>query len=156
MIKIVLGVLLILSTTLIGFKLSERKKFKKNVYEQLLFFCNKLKSEVGYKTNTIDKYVEELPDELKVNLNLSPNSFIDGKPVEITDKRLSNDEKKEIAEFFSELGKYDMEGFVNMIDFYLEKFGKKFNEAEKIYEKSKSFYIKMGALSGTLLYVIII
>lgn len=49
MIKIVLGVLLILSTTLIGFKLSERKKFKKNVYEQLLFFCNKLKSDVGYK-----------------------------------------------------------------------------------------------------------
>lgn len=156
MIKIILGLILIFSTTLIGVKLAEKKKIKKNLYQELVLLCNKLKSDLCYKNHTLDTYLTELTPELKNTLNLNIENFIGGIPLDVKDKRLSVDEKNEIIEFFSELGKYDREGFMNMIDYYIEKFGKRYSDAENIYEKSKSFYLKMGVLVGTLLFVIII
>lgn len=155
-VKIVLGIALVFTATVAGYKLADKKRYKRYIYEQLVAFCNKIKFDVAYNGATVDKYVDELPDAVKKTFSLSSESFLSGSKADIRDKRFTFEEKTEIEEFFAELGKYDTESFLKMMEFYTEKFVRKFDFADSDYKKCKSFYIKIGALFGTLLFVIIV
>lgn len=154
--KVIFGLIIIAATTLAGVKLADKKKLRCNFYNEMVGLCCNLKSDLGYSRSTLDKIMEKLPPVIKERISVSAEQFISGKAVLVSDKRFSEEERGDIADFFNRLGTYDAHGSVNFIDYYYEKFKKSAQECEKIYKKTSTFYIKIGALLGALIYIIVI
>ncbi len=155
-IKVFFGMIIIAATTLAGVKLADKKKLRSNFYNEMVGLCCNLKSDLGYSRSTLDKVMKNLSPVIKERISVSADQFINGKSVYVEDKRFTEDERRDIAEFFNRLGTYDANGSINFIDYYYEKFKKSASECEKIYKKTSTFYIKIGALLGALIYIIVI
>lgn len=155
-IKVISGILIVGSTTLIGVKLADKKRFRKNLYFELVEFCHKIKSEVGFNNTTTDKLLLSLSDNTLRVLGICGKDYAVGQNINIEDKRLTIEEREIIADFFNGLGSYGEEGTVNMISHYRDYFSKKYAECDEVYKKTSVFYIKMGALVGALVYLIVV
>ncbi len=155
-IKVLLGLVLVSATTLTGIKLADKKKIRRNFYNEITTLCCNLKSDLRYRLTTIDIVMESLPNVIKERIKVDADQFISGKTVSIEDKTFSENERRDIADFFNKLGTHDSQGSLNFIDFYYEKFKKITDECEQIYKKTSTFYVKIGALLGALIYIIVI
>lgn len=155
-IKVISGILIVGSATLIGAKLADKKRFRKSLYFELVEFCHKIKSDIGFNNTTTDKLLSSLCDNTLHVLGICGKDYAVGQNISIEDKRLTIDEKEKIADFFNGLGSYGEEGTVNMISHYRDYFSKKYAECDEIYKKTGAFYIKMGALVGALVYLIVV
>lgn len=155
-IKVFSGILIVGSATLIGVKLADKKRFRKNFYFELVEFCQKIKSDIGFNNTTTDKLLLTLSDSTLQVLGICGKDYAVGQNISVADKRLAIDEKEKIADFFNGLGNYGTEGTVNMISYYRDYFSKKYAECDEVYKKTGLFYIKMGALIGALIYLIVV
>lgn len=154
--KTIIGILIVFATTILGFKFGEKKRFKKVVYNDLVNLCITLKSDLGYLNITVDKIISKMPNSLKEIVKLSPQNFIEGQKIKILDKRFSADEQEEIALFFDKLGVLDSKNLIKFIEHYEVKFKNRLSSAESVYKKNSTFCVKIGALLGALIFVIVI
>lgn len=154
--KIVLGLIITALTTLLAIKKSEKYRFRKTVYNELVKFCNLVVNDIYFTSKTVDEFVSKMPDSLKEVTNLKDNDFKEGYALTVSDERFLIGERKDIEDFFNLLGLYEREGSVNVINYYKTKFIEKQSECESYYKKTAAFYLKIGALSGALIAVILI
>ncbi len=154
--KIVLGLIITALTTLLAIKKSEKYRFRKTVYNELVKFCNLVVNDIYFTSKTVDEFVSKMPDSLKEVTNLKDNDFKEGYALTVSDERFLISERKDIEDFFNLLGLYEREGSVNVINYYKTKFIEKQSECESYYKKTAAFYLKIGALSGALIAVILI
>lgn len=154
--KIVLGLIITALTTLLAIKKSEKYRFRKTVYNELVKFCNLVVNDIYFTSKTVDEFVSKMPDSLKEVTNLKDNDFKEGYALTVSDERFLINERKDIEDFFNLLGLYEREGSVNVINYYKTKFIEKQSECESYYKKTAAFYLKIGALSGALIAVILI
>lgn len=88
-------------------------------------------------------------------------SIIENKKT-IDDEILSNitilkkEEKQLLTKFFSSLGRYDSSNQTKEIDLYLAKVNECYNTANEECKKYASLFIKLGAIIGVLVCLIII
>lgn len=154
--KIVLGLIITALTTLLAIKKSEKYRFRKIVYRDLVNFCNLMVNDIYFTSKTVDEFILKMPDSLKEVTDLKDKDFKEGCPLRVLDERFSASERKDIEDFYNALGLYEREGSVNMINYYKTKFMEKQSECESYYKKTAAFYLKIGALSGALIAVILI
>lgn len=154
--KILCGLLIVTFTTLIGWKFSEKLKFRENVYDNLVKFCNLIIADVYFTSKTIDTFIDEMPERLKDITSLTGEDFRLGAKVSIIDKRFTKEESFDIENFFNFLGKNERDGTVKMLNYYKERFSEKHDECKVKYKKSSAFYLKISALLGALIFVILL
>lgn len=154
--KIVLGLIIIASTTILAVKKSEKYRFRKTVYRELVNFCNLVVNDIYFTSKTVDEFIAKMPNNLKEATDLKDQDFKEGHALTVSDERFSLSERKDIEDFFNSLGLYEREGCVNMINYYKTKFMEKQSDCESYYKKTAAFYLKIGALSGALIAVILI
>ncbi len=153
--KLLLGGILIFCCTFIGIKLSNKERFKRDVYYALTSFSKEIATDVTVFKTTIDKKVECMPQILIDVFGNATSVLKDGGQIKITDKRFTCSELKLIEDFFNSLGNYDSYGQKNVAEYYFEKFNYLYSEKEQSYKKTSVFYTKMGATIGVAIFVII-
>lgn len=154
--KIVLGLIIIASTTLLAIKKSEKYRFRKTVYRELVNFCNLVVNDIYFTSKTVDEFIIKMPDSLKEVTDLKDKDFRECRAFTVSDERFSTSERKDIEDFFNSIGLYEREGSVNMVNYYKTKFMQKQSDCESYYKKTAAFYLKIGVLSGALIAVILI
>ena len=105
-IKIFLGCVMVAAFSLVGVKLSENKRFIKDLFEKLKAFNLELSADVGL-------YSSPIVDKLSA-FNRSVDGVIDGFDAierggkfECRDKRLSKDQREFITLYVNSLGRFD-------------------------------------------------
>lgn len=153
--KIFSGLIIVGCSVLAGLKLSDKKKYRRNIYRDLTDFCLDMINELPYSYITLDKLVCNLTPEIK-ELTKIDGEFIRGKPIKITDNRLKTDECEEIQMFFNSIGKSDIDGNINLVKHYYKIFRTRYDDCLAVYKKTSVLYMKLGALIGALIFLIII
>lgn len=143
-------------STTIGYKITEKKRFRRNVYSEIVSFCENIKTDVGFTDNYIDRYIDSLPFYMKALLNYNEKKLERGERIIVKDVRFSTEEQSEIEDFFNRLGNFAPEGFVNMINHYQKKFESRELSCVEVYKKTSVFYLKISALIGVLVFVIVV
>ena len=155
-IKIVLCCILIALSTAVGVKISEKYKIRRDIYSSLVDYCTSISANIKYKKDTVDKLIENLPLTLKRHFNVGLSSSFSDKNCKIKCKYLKENELLEVSNFFTSLGSIDTEGQLKLLNYYKEIFKERQVLAESVFQKYSKISVKLGALTGVLIFIIII
>lgn len=136
-----------------GYQIKEKLKSKKIFYEELIAFCEDYKREIGFLKCELKSIVDRCTKNDGL-INEVLIGFIENKECKID--FLKEEEVAEIKSFLLSLGKQDIDGEINNVDFYEGKFKTKLGEHVQRFDKFGGFSIKMSALLGLLICVILI
>ena len=150
--KIVLMFLIFGGCTYIGVQLKHNFFTKKEIYGQLVALCEKYKQEVGFLKTDVYSAVQKCVESNSVLNGIINNFFSDDK---INHPQLSESEKQEVFNFLDGLGKQDVEGEIKYAEFYKILFEQKQVKYSEQYEKFGGFSVKMSAIMGLLICIIL-
>ena len=151
--KIFLLIIVLCCVAYIGWQIKTSLKKKKVFYEDLVNFCEDYKREVTFLKCGLDTIIDKCTKHDSA-INKVLTQYLKNGTCEINDLR--HEDVNDIKVFLAGLGKQDVDGEVNNIEFHKSKFVAKLHEHEKIYDKYGSFSVKMSALVGVLICIILI
>ncbi len=155
-IKMLLGLTIIISSGLIGYKLSGKIKQKRDVYSAIIGLITGLISQIEFSRITVDRVIDSMPKVLSRILYEPLERLKRGEEVKINLREYSLEENQLFERFFNDLGRFDVDGQIEMLNYYKTAFCEEYNKLQILYAKSSKMYIKLGALAGVLIFVIII
>ncbi len=144
--RLSIGVVLILLCTKLGKNKGNKYKSSLNFYESCLTFCNLFKSDLLYKRSKLQDFlkVNYLSNDFKEMLEY----FLENRSLNYYPEYLNDDERIEIFNFLSVLGKTDSLSQLEMIDAYKNKFTLKLTEKTAEFKKYYSLTTKLGFVIG--------
>ena len=152
--KLILGVLLLIISTFIGYIFSEKYKKRKNYYQNFRLFNSRLKNELIFTKKSILELIDLKEfDDFIINLN---NYFNNVNIEELSLPYLNNEEINFFYDYAKRIGSGDKDSqlqYVNEIDVEISK---RFIDAEEKEKKYKALYVKIGFLIGLILLIIVL
>ena len=155
-VNLILCAILVGLTTVIGVKFSEKFKLRRDIYYELLNYCTLVNTNIGFKKDTVDKLMDKLPHTLKRCFGAELNKISRSQMVDLRSKNLKTDELNDISGFFNTLGSIDAKGQSELLNYYAEVFKSRYLSAETVYQKYAKIYVKLGALAGVLIFIILV
>ncbi len=151
--KIILMLIIVCGSTYIGSEIKRNLLVKKNIYNQIILLISNYKREIAFLKTDIHKILQNCVEESSPLKPIINEYFNCGK---ISCTYLNDFEKKEICEFFSKLGKQDIDGELNNLEFYNNLFNEKLKIHTEKNKKYGTFSVKMSALLGGLICILLI
>ena len=162
---IILILCIIFCFSLLGYKLASYYISRKKFFSSLQVFMSSFKLDVSFSQDKLKNIIEKnslnvsSPDLTSICSNVC--TILDNKkPIDNTIlsnvKILKNEEKDFIIKFFSNLGKYDSTNQAKEIDSYLATINEMYINANDECKKYASLFIKLGAIIGVLVCLLII
>lgn len=136
-----------------GFQIKDNLKSKRDFYDGLIEFCNNYKREINFLKIDVKSIIEKCSCKNKYVLS-TINLYFNKSLVNVS--FLSEQENLDIKNFLAGLGKQDIDGEINHIDFYISKFSNKLNTHTLNFNKYGQFSIKMSAILGLLVCILLI
>lgn len=153
--KIACGIILVLSFSLVGIKMTEKKKFTKEFFEKLRSFNLELCADVGL-------YYSPLSEMLS-DFNCETDGVIDGFKVIFCgekyvckDKRLNERQRDFVSEYVNSLGRFDEKGqirYQDKTDIRIEDFLRSSCEE---YKKYSALAFKLAFCLGLTVFIVIV
>ena len=162
--KYVFIIIAIIVCSCIGWFLSQRYKKRKEFFNSLIMFSNKLSVDINFSraklsevVNSFDKVYSKNLCGIKENyLNYlsSKNELVKEK---LFDKNVpaTGEEKDLIFLFFKCLGRLDASGQTKEIENFKTRFIEMKDKADLEYKKYGSMYLKLGFIAGLFLAVLL-
>ncbi|MBQ9513482.1 MAG: hypothetical protein IJR66_00670 [Clostridia bacterium] len=151
--NVAFGIISIIISTFIGFRLSFKYTEKKDFYKYYRQFNSNLENEVSFLNNTLLSIIEKSDKDIYFYRVLE-DKIVNDKKEKIA--FLSKDENDYFFEYSEKVGKTDKAGQLELITFTKKYLTEKYETAEKEEKKYKKLYIKMGFLIGLLIFIVII
>ena len=101
--------LLVFTTSVIGCKISERKKFVKNFFERLKIFNGEEIADIGLFSKTIGEKLKALDNSTDKAIK-GYEVIFDGKDFVCKDTRFNKEQREFISFYVNSLGRYDAAG----------------------------------------------
>ena len=152
--KIVLGLVIVVLSTIIGDKFSAKHVVRDKFFKDFLFFCEKMKVEISFHNNSLLSIVNELNEDSDFNKLLK--SKIKDSETTLKLNYLTNEESEFFNSFANKIGRSDKENQIKFLDGIIYQVSKWSGEAQELKEKYKPLYLKLGLLFGIIAFVIII
>ena len=150
--NLILGIILIVLSTFIGYILSSKYTEKRIFYQDFFEFNSLYKSEVNFSKRTIKSITENKKSPFYKELD---NSFQNENYL-LNLKNFSDDEKAFFREYSLNLGKGDRETELQFIDNFDKKIKEKLDSAIISEKNNKSLFIKVGFAFGLILFIAVI
>lgn len=151
--KLVLGIVILIACTLLGYKLSKNYTDKKQFYMDFNEFNKRFKSEVQFSKKTIIEILKDYEDRNGEFFNAIKKYFLEEQTEEIKNKLFSSDDKSFLINYFNNLGDSDKFSQLNYIESVEKSIEDNFIKAEKEEKKYKTLYIKLGFLFGLIILI---
>lgn len=157
--KILLGCIVVIICTFTGVKLAEKYKLRRLFYSEFIKFNRLFYDEVSFTKKTLPKIIDSF--EKTNNFGRFINDYFNELTSEVSMNYkylwfLSNDEQRELFNYFSTIGKTDANSQIELIKAFDDKLKNTFTRVETEERKYKTLYTKMGFLTGILILVLII
>lgn len=147
MIKLVILIVLCLCIVLIGYCIFLHLKRRRDLFKELESIVDNIKDEIVFRKNFLSDIIK------KLNLSQELKQIFDE---DYSKTPFTDDEKKEIEQFFSLLGKSDIDGEKSKLEQAKEKFKHMGKLAENQYEKNGKLAIKLCTLFAIALFIFLI
>lgn len=152
--KLLIGVMLLVLSTLIGYKLSEKYVLRKKFYKDFLTFNQVLTREISFMQGTIVSLVKGI--DFDGDFTDLLNNYINTGEFKFEKKYLSTEEIEYLKKYLKIIGSGDKNTqleFLGSVNFELNNKCATVNEDEKKY---KTLYIKLGFLIGLIAMIILL
>ena len=139
---------------LLGYLAANKYRSRQKFYEQFYHFNECYLNELGYARKPLPQFLAE--HEFTGDFKKTIDAFIAGKDDKVLHSFLSDEERKECAEYFSMLGRGDalsQSGFFSARRAALEQ---KKADTEKEARARGALYLKLGLLAGLAFVILII
>lgn len=155
MIKLSLCIIVILSSTLVGFSYSSMLTKRKSVLEAFILELKKCSTQIRYSSKSLSSVFED---------NFMNYSFCDNKPFESQwkdmlekyHKILNSDDLNVLQEFSKTLGTSDVSGELTNIDMYIEMLKLRVKDAELNISLKGKLYKTLGLSFGLSIAILLI
>jgi len=164
MIKIIIFVLVIASTSYIGIKASNKYKKKIEIFFDFISFCNSYEANLDFFQNNLNDFINDFSKTAskefgnilmeKFNLSYQPNNI--NLLFDHYTHIINNEQMGYINNFLSILGKSDVVSQKKQIETYKYYFIKEYENAKATYEKKGKAYGKLGILSGFFIIILMV
>ncbi len=155
MIKLVLGLILVLVSSIIGIKLADKQKHRKEVFESLLTLNLSLINDVNLYSNTLDVRLKNLPKPLEKAL-FGVEKIFEGEKFLCIDDDLTTEQKEFVEGYVNFIGSGDAKTQLDVLNSYTNTI-KSILESQKIaYQKFTQLGGKLGFSFGLILLVVVI
>ncbi len=155
MIKLFLGIILVVLSSLIGVKLADKEKYRKEVFESLLTLNLTLINDVGLFSNALDVRLKNLPKSLK-SAFFGIEKIFDGERFFCVDNQLTDEQKDFISSYVNFLGSGDSNSQLDMLNSYTNTIKTILESQKTIYQKYAKLCARLGVSFGLILLVVII
>ena len=155
MIKLVLGAFFVALTTLVGVKLSERKKFVCEFFERLKTFNDRLSLDVSLYSRSLYVALSSLDKETDGVLSGCEVIF-EGKDFVCVDKRLSQKQRDFVSFYVNSLGTYDAAGEKDRLFAVKERLDEFYTDSRARSEKFSALSVKLAFSLGLTVLIIMI
>ena len=150
--KLIIGIGAIVLAVKIAKDKSDVIKNEYLYFNGLVNFCDKVLSDLSFKKSKLE-YLLTLEFNSK-DLNLTLSTFKNEKI--IFPAYLSKDEEYLIIDFLTSLGKSDVESQIKNVIAFKKEFIKISNEKYERYTKTNKLFVKLGFVSGLLIFILVI
>lgn len=151
--KLFLIILIILSSSLLGFLIYLNYSSKRKTYSYLVNFCDTCLLEIKFNKNNFKKIIEKNLDSYNQEMKKILSSYLDKE--EYNSKLFKKNEVASIQNFINSLGKKDLDGEVQNLNKYRELFEQNFKKSKEDEQKkgvvSFKLFIVVGMLLGIML-----
>lgn len=146
---------LILSTTALGFILSDKSKKRISICTQLIGFCDLLSMDLSYTVNPIHKIIAKtVNNDRYKNLDFLTQDCVKQKSGIVSP--LSADENEEIAQFLYSLGKSDIKSQLLLIEAFREYISHSLSLYREKYKKDSKLFVTFGFFGGVIVSLLLI
>lgn len=149
--NIYIGVLSLLICTFFGYRLSVKYKDRKNFFTDFISFNEKMINEVSFSQNSLLSIVEKEKKENRDFGKLLYEKITDNDI--ILPKYLKEDEAETLFEYVNNLGKSDRESQLTYLSAKKKVIDELRVSAENEAKKYGNLYIKLGFLTGLIIFV---
>ena len=150
--KLIIGIGAIVIAVKIAKDKSDVIKNEYLYFNGLVNFCDKVLSDLSFKKSKLE-YLLTLEFNSK-DLNLTLSTFKNEKI--IFPAYLNKDEEFLIIDFLTSLGKSDVESQIKNVIAFKKEFIKISNEKYERYTKTNKLFVKLGFVSGLLIFILVI
>lgn len=150
--KLIIGIGAIVLAVKIAKDKSDVIKNEYLYFNGLVNFCDKVLSDLSFKKSKLE-YLLTLEFNSK-DLNLTLSTYKNEKI--IFPAYLSKDEEYFIIDFLTSLGKSDVESQIKNVIAFKKEFIKISNEKYERYTKTNNLFVKLGFVSGLLIFILVI
>lgn len=162
--KFLLGLAIIAFTTYCGYLLSNKYRKRKVFFIVFFDFNERFLSEISYLKRPLVQWISSFSQDgdFGVLLSIFLNEIVNGGELTETDlsieqfSYLTKEEKNEILQYFSMLGKGDSLSQKAYFSTIKESVKKHRDNAENTAKKYVDLYIKLGFLCGLLILILIL
>ena len=152
--KIFLGVLVLILSTLIGYKLSEKYVLRKKFYTDFASFNEKLTREVSFLQTTILSLIKE--NEMVSDFSETLMVYIKEEKFIFSKKYLNEEEIEYFKKYLGVIGSVDRAlqiTFLNTVSYDLKG---KLTVVADDEKKYKTLYLKLGFLTGLIALILLL
>ena len=150
--KLIIGIGAIVLAVKIAKDKSDVIKNEYLYFNGLVNFCDKVLSDLSYKKSKLERLLTLEFNSKDLNLTLS--TFKNEKI--IFPAFLSKDEEYLIMDFLTTLGKSDVESQIKNVIAFKKEFIKICNVKYERYTKTNKLFVKLGFVSGLLIFILVI
>jgi len=151
-----LGIICIFICTFIGYLLSSKYKDRHIFYEDFYNFNNLLKNEISYTKNTIVEILNNYKNNDNDFYKIIIKCICEKKEFSFPVKYISDDEKIMFMEYVENIGMGDVDSQASFFDLSNNRIKDLLKSAKDEEKKYKNLYIKLGVLSGLVLFIILL
>ena len=151
--KLLIGISSIIFSVKIGVDLAKKDKNTYQFFNSLINLCDKIISDLSYKKSNIDSLLSTKFQSIELNDML--NNYVKNKKL-VLPSFVSIDERFLIEDIFSSLGKVDSASQIKNLEAYKIELIKITNEKYVKYKKFNTLFIKLGFISGLLVFILVI
>ncbi len=155
-IKIIFVLLCGVAGVFVGIMLKKRLDKKRDYFCDAKNFCDFFKHDLTFKQSKLKKIIDEykyISDDFRNDIKRFSEEFKTDQ--EICEK-LSKNEKQEITNLFSSLGKVDINTQMELIEERKKVLGDIADKYKSRSQKDGKLYVKLGLLSGLCLGVLLV
>lgn len=146
-------IILILSSTGLGLRLSNRVKHRIQICRELVCLCDELMLDLNYKITPVAGLLDEKLTDKK-SLDFIDFECVKSRAEPKSD--LSDDENRELGDFLYSLGKSDVNSQLKLIKGFRQYIDYSKNQYISQYQKNSKVYISLGLFSGIVLSLVLI
>ncbi len=151
--KLFLIILIILSSSLLGFLIYLNYSSKRKTYGYLVNFCDTCLLEIKFNKNNFKKIIEKNLDSYNQEMKKILSSYLDKE--EYDSKLFKKNEVVSIQNFINSLGKKDLDGEVQNLNKYRELFEQNFKKSKEDEQKKGVVSLKLFIVVGMLLGIML-
>ena len=151
--KVFVGVLSIIFAVKIGKDKASNDKEEYLYFKGLVNLCDRFLSDLSYKKSTIDSVLNDNFNSKELNETI--NSFLN-KSYLYLPSFLNGEERFLLCELFSVIGKSDSNAQIESLTAFKKEINKISIEKYEKYKKFNLLFVKLGFLSGLLIFILVI